>query len=170
MISRSKRHTVLAEQILCEAREELARADGKSSLLLAAVGVALGAIIAAVVAGDWTPFDLAPCVQWLWWVGSASGIGAVVALAHSVYPRTTYRGARVPSIIAYFGDVVATPAGQLEANLIRTAKRADTRVLDQLKIISGIVDRKYRGIQLGLWLVAVASFACTLAVGINGLL
>lgn len=169
-MSRSKRHIVLAETILREAREELARADGKSSLLLAAAGVALGAIIAAIVAGDWTPFHLAPCVQWLWWVGSASGIGAIVAFAYSVYPRTAYRGERVPAIIAYFGDVVATPANRLEANLIRTAKGTDTRVFDQLKIISGIVDRKYRGIQLGLWLVALASFACTAAVGINSFL
>lgn len=163
-MSKPKPHLILTETILREAREELSRADGKSSLLLAAAGVALGAIVAAVVAGDWSPFDLMPCVQWLWWVGSGAGIGSLVAFAYSVYPRTKYRGQRAPSIVAYYGDVVSTPKDQLEARLIETARVDGSRPLDQLRIVSEIVDKKFRGIQIGLWLIAASTFGCVLAV------
>ena len=163
MIGKRKRESefALADSILKEAREELTRADGKSALLLAAVGVAAGAVIAAVVAGDWSPLSISPCVQWLWWVGAAAGLGALVALAYSVYPRTKYRGQRQPSIIAYFGDVVLIPRGELEKALRLTAASPGAVTRDQLKAISHIVDRKYRGIQIALWLLAIFA-ACWL--------
>jgi len=168
--SKPQPHVALAETILREAREELSRADEKSSLLLAAAGVVLGAIVAAVVAGDWSPFDLRPSVQWLWWAGSTAGIASLVAFAYSVYPRTTYRGQRPPSIVAYYGDVVSTPEDQLEERLVETATAAGSRSLDQLKIISEIVDKKFRGIQIGLWLIAASTFACVVAVVLDPLL
>jgi len=84
---KAKPHLVLAETMLREAREELSRADGKSSLLLAAVGVVVGAVAAAVVAGEWSPFDLSPFIQWLWWAGNGAGIGSLVAWPTRCFPE-----------------------------------------------------------------------------------
>lgn len=54
----------LAMQILGEAREELARADGKAGLLLAAAGVVVGALLAGLLAKDWDPTSLHDRIEW----------------------------------------------------------------------------------------------------------
>ncbi|MBG6184699.1 hypothetical protein IWX65_002677 [Arthrobacter sp. CAN_A214] len=48
-----------------EAREELARADGKASTLLAAIGVVIGPIVAAAFGGSWHSRDLDNNIEWL---------------------------------------------------------------------------------------------------------
>ncbi|MFJ8893568.1 Pycsar system effector family protein [Leifsonia sp. NPDC102414] len=157
-------HIEVAEAILREAREELSRADNKAALLLAAAGVIVGALLAAFIAGDWTPAKLPSCVQWLWWIGAASGCAGLFSLATAVYPRTKYRGQRAPAVVTYFGDVVNTLPSELKERLIATAKASDARVLDQVVIVSSIVDRKYRGIQFGLWMFGACGVLCTAAV------
>ena len=158
----------LAEEILRESREELNRADSKAALLLAAAGIVVSALLAALSAGDWQPTDLALCLQWVWWLGSLAGAGGLVALAYAVYPRTKYRGNRSPAVIAYFGDVVSTPSDQLRTRLKATAATDGDRLIDQLKAVASIVDRKYRGIQLGLWLFAACAVLCAASALIDG--
>ena len=43
--------------LLSSAREEIDRADSKASILLAASGVATGALLAGLMAGNWTPLE-----------------------------------------------------------------------------------------------------------------
>lgn len=159
-----KKHVRIAESILSETREELARADNKAALTLAAIGIVIGALLAAFVAGQWTPRNLAMCVEWLWWLGAAAGATGVAFLVAAVYPSTRYRRKRDPDIVAYFGDVVGAPREALRKRLTATAKKSDSRVIDQLVIVSSIVDRKYKKIQGGLWSIAFCGALCTTAV------
>ncbi|WP_150129254.1 Pycsar system effector family protein [Microcella alkaliphila] len=149
----------LALRILAESREELARADGKASILLAAASLIAGVVLSAILAGDWQPGDLNLCSQIAWWAGILSAAVGIVALATAVYPRTKYRGARPPSVIAYFGDVAMTPVHTLAKRLRETAASTDA-VIDQMKAIAWIVDRKYLGIQTALWAFALAGLLC----------
>lgn len=158
-----------ANTVLAAAREELTRADGKASLLLAVIGVVMGALLAALLAGSWDPSQLSNAVEWLWWLGVLAAVAGVAALGFAVYPRTRPKGLR-PTMIAYFGDVVATPASDLEALLEETAKSPRDGALDQLRQVSGIVHRKYQAIRVALWALAGGAIACGVAVLINLLL
>lgn len=71
----------LAKVLLAESREELTRADGKASLLLAALGIGLSAILGAVLAGNWAPFVLASPWEAIWWTGAAGGASPSFACA-----------------------------------------------------------------------------------------
>ena len=164
--SRDDVHHALALRILAESREELARADGKASILLAAASLIAGVVLTAILAGDWRPGDLAVCAQVGWWAGTLSGGVGIVALATAVYPRTKYRGARPPSVIAYFGDVAITPVDKLEERLRDTASSNDA-VIDQMKAIAWVVDRKYRGIQIALWAFALSALLCIASVVVD---
>lgn len=90
----------LGKTILREAREELARADGKASILLAAIGVVIGAIFAAILGGSWRPHHLDNNIEWLWWVGAVVGLAGATVFGSAVFPRTTYRSKRRPGIVA----------------------------------------------------------------------
>ncbi len=157
-----------AAAVLSATREELARADGKASLLLASSGVAVGALMAGLIAGDWSPFELDNRVEWLWWVGLLAVLLGVVALGLAVYPRTKASSPR-GELIAYYGDVVAAPPGELEARLEASVASPRTALLDQLRQVALIVQRKYRAIQFALWAFAVGAFLCTIAVLMHAL-
>jgi hypothetical protein len=150
--SRKNAYVALADDILRESREELARADGKSALLLAAAGVVVGAVLSALIAGSWRPANLILCAQLVWWLAIVTGGAGIVALAYAVYPRTRYRGQRPPAVIGFYGDVVSTSDRDLRARLKFTAASDGDRVVDQLRVVATLVDKKYRGIQAGLWL------------------
>lgn len=160
-------HIKLASQILHEAREELARADGKAGLLLAAAGVVVGAILAGMLAKDWDPTSLHEGIEWLWWVGTVAGLAGTVSLACAVWPRTKYRKDRNPNTIAFFGDVLGLSTGDLENRLKDAASIPGCSTIDQLKLISGIVDKKYRWIQRGLLSLGLGAAACLLSVLID---
>ncbi|UIK88615.1 Pycsar system effector family protein [Arthrobacter polaris] len=161
-------HLELASTILREAREELARADGKASILLAAIGVIIGAIMAAVLGGSWHPTHLDDNIEWLWWLGTGIGSAGAVALGVAVFPRTTYRAKRRPGIVAYFGDVVGLSSSQLKEGLIATAQDPDAATLDQVEAIASVVDKKYRSIQIGMLCVGAAAVCWLSAVLIGG--
>jgi len=107
-------------------------------------------------------------VEWLWWVGTAVGSLGTLALAAAVFPRTKYRSSRRPGIVAYFGDVVGLSEEELRMGLEGTAKNEGAAILDQLKAVSFVVDKKYRWIQMGMIFLGVASLCCVLAVLIDG--
>ncbi len=159
---------VHAEAVLASAREELVRADGKASLLLAAAGVAVGALMGGLIARDWTPFVLNNWVEWAWWLGVCATIIAVVALAWAVYPRTRPSDPR-PDVISFYGDVVTTPAEALETRLEQTIALPREAALDQLRQVSLIVQRKYLAIQVALWAFAGGASLCAGAVVVHAL-
>lgn len=158
----------LATGILREAREELARADGKASILLAAIGVVLGAILAAILGGSWHPSHLHDNIEWLWWIGTVTGFIGAAAFGVAIFPRTKYRYQRRLGIVAYFGDVVGLSSDDLKQGLADTAKDSDAAVLDQVMAISSVVDTKYRAIQVGMLCTGLAALCWLCAVLVGG--
>jgi hypothetical protein len=153
----------LAKVLLSESREELTRADGKASLLLAALGIGISAILAAILAGDWSPFKLAEPYQGCWWAGSFFAGVSFGCLCLAVYPRVTHGSASRG--VTYFGDV----AGLQTVNELRSAlKRSQTalaeRSVTQLHVIARIADRKYRFIRWGLQALGAAILLTVAAV------
>ena len=174
-----------AEVLLDEGREELARADGKASILLSASGVILGALLAGVLAGTWSPTKLGdhPATEWSFWAGVAFAAVGVVLLAWAVLPRTRHNGSR--ETLAYFGHVVryrerglairratrrsreARSKEELK-KAVRTASAGTfDRTVDQVWTVSLIVYRKYRRIRWAMLAYAAAGILCVGAVIVN---
>lgn len=156
--------TDLADFLLRDAREELTRADSKASLLTAAVGVVVGALVAAMLAQTWTPANLDASVRWLWWVGAASIGLALIFLGAGVYPRTVRKG-RSEGAAKYFADAVRLGRDGLPDALNSTS--LDEYLLDQLFAVSHIVDIKYRCIRIALWCLALGASAVSVSVTVT---
>jgi hypothetical protein len=159
----SKRAREQAATVLLETREELVRADSKASLLLAATGVAVGAVSTAVLAGSWSPNSLTPLGAHLWWIGVVAVTVGIAALGYSVLPRTKRSGPATGPILGYYADMANLTPNEL-ASLVRAAgDKLDDRLVDQLRQISKIVVRKYRGIRVALWSLAIAALLCAIS-------
>ena len=131
-----------AERLLLEAREEVARADGKASLLLAAVSVVL-AVIAAVFWNDSAvPVDNSvPLVAGLAILMLSMGMTLVAA-----YPRTglkIHRQETVPSDL-YFATLARAEVDECLTMAHRLAERLVERDMIQALYISRVVMSKYR--------------------------
>ena len=72
--------TTYTAAVLADAREELDRADRKAQILFASAGVAIGALLAGLLAGNWSPFELDNAVEWLWWAGVTFAAAAISCL------------------------------------------------------------------------------------------
>jgi hypothetical protein len=153
--------------LLADTREELTRVDSKAALLLAASGVIIGALLAGLFGGRWTPFDLNKRVEWIWWLGVASAALGVFSIAAAVYPRIRRRRAPHPGVPAYYGDVAAYENIDAFRLAIEKAPRSRERLIDQTFVLSGIVQRKYVLLRRGLRFLLLAILACTAAVMIN---
>jgi Family of unknown function (DUF5706) len=160
-----------AASLLGNAREEISRADAKASILLAASGVAAGALLAGLIAGSWTPAELRPAIQWAWWLGVAESAIGICCLAWAVYPRERKNDSGLPWTVVYYGDVVAYPTtADLVAALNRSAETNIERIADQLRHVSWIVCHKYRLLRWGMRGLFLAAVTITAAMMINLLL
>jgi Pycsar effector protein len=151
-------------------REELTRADTKASLFLAALGVVIGALLAALLSSDWSPAELNNSVEWLWWLGILCCAGAVVLLATAIYPRTKRQLKATGSNSAkigpsfYYGDIEKLSSQELQKAISDISE--ETAIIDQLISISQIVGYKYRALRRGLLLLCVsAAFVLVAVVG-----
>jgi hypothetical protein len=152
-----------AATLLGEARDELTRADQKASILLAAAGVAIGAIVASMVSSGWTPGRLALPWSVVWVVGSAIGLFGVLALVVAIYPRTT-RGKDDEAQLFYFGHAAKVrTVEELAAELRRSSANTFQRTADQLWRVSQVVTTKYSLVRVSIWLLSVGGLTCLLA-------
>lgn len=159
-----------ARALLVSSREELVRADTKAALLLAASGIAIGALLNGLLGGKWSPSDLNSWVEWLWWLGIASTVVAIVSLASAIYPRTKRFGVK-PSLVAYYGDVVLLSREELAATIMAaTPAKINSALFDQIYQVSLIVSRKYKLFRIALWAFASAAALCAASVLINALI
>lgn len=160
-----QREHELARLLLTESREELTRADGKASLLLAALGIGLSAILGAILAGNWTPFDLERPLQGVWWAGAFLAGAAVVCLAVAVWPRVTHKSG--PSGVTYFGEAAAfETVAKLTAALKRTETDPVARTVLQLHVIARRADHKYAFIRYALIALGLSiTLALAAAIG-----
>jgi Family of unknown function (DUF5706) len=157
-----------AEPVLAAVREELNRADTKTSILLAATAAVIAAILAGTVAGDWSPTQLTGWREVLWWAATAVAGVAVLLLAAAIYPRTKRQRGGRSDAIAYYGDVVIFSDHQeLRAALERSARRDMDRLTDQVYQVGRIVVRKYRLLAAGMWALLVSAVGCSLAVALE---
>lgn len=180
--------TTFAEILLDEGREELNRADGKASILLASSGVIFSVLISAGMQGEWTPRKLGdhPVTEWAFWLGLAFGCVGIVLLAWSLLPRIKHVGDR--GQLAYFGHVVlfrekryilrksmrAAHSARAKQELKRAITDASTssfdRTVDQVWNVSNIVHKKYWRIRYSLLSYAMSAALCLGAVITNQLL
>lgn len=156
--------------LLANTRDELNRADSKASLLLAAIGVIIGALIGGLAGSKWTPMALGSGEQGLWWAGVAAAAGGVSWIAASVCPRIHQSKTAHPGLPAYYGDVAAYQDIDAFRNAIVQVPDARERLINQTYVVSGIVQRKYLQLRRGLLSLLVAIVACSLAVAMNVLL
>jgi hypothetical protein len=139
----------LAESMLAETREEISRADGKASTLLAGAGIGMGALLAGLIAGDWAPSELRNAVEWLWWVGILVAAYGAWHLARCILPVVA--NGEHPNRIDYYGDITRFASADAFAVAL-AAGPADLygRIVRQLYVNADIVAKKYRHLRVAL--------------------
>lgn len=152
------------ERLLDETRDEIQRADNKANIVLAGAGVAVGAMLAGLIAGD-VSLSGEPWYVWAFVVVAGLLIVAgIESVGSAVFPRlgTPETGrARYFTEVAQFGDDLDA----LVSALREEAVKADERNSDQVLILSKLVQTKYALTQRGMVLLAVG-FGCA---GVGGL-
>ncbi len=152
-----------ASVLLREARDELTRADEKASILLAATGIAVGAVIAGMIAADWTPDRLGDPWSLIWRIASAFALVGIGALIWAIYPRTRH-GKDDEAYLFYFRQAAdVTTVEDLARELRRSSENVFSRSADQLWRVSRVVNAKYRAVRLAIWLLVVAAALAVVA-------
>lgn len=145
----------LAKLLLSETREELTRADGKASLLLAALGIGLSAILGAILAGSWTPFILRRPYEAIWWAGAACAGAAMLCLCLAIFPKLKHKSGKRG--VTYFGDVARfKTVPELRVALKKSETDPKERTLVQLHALARLANRKYRFIGASLIALGLA--------------
>jgi MFS family permease len=155
------------QALLKDTREDLVLADSKAALLLASSGVAVGALLAGLLGGGWTPFKLDIRIQWIWWLGVCFASAGILFIAAAVYPRIHRKATGHPGLPTYYGDISKyddVEAFRLAVGLTPSLER---RLLDQTFLLSRSVQSKYILLQRGLLCLLVAIVACISSVLIN---
>jgi hypothetical protein len=144
----------LASDLLRETREEVTRADGKASTLLAAVVVVSGLFVASTLAGQWSPLGLRPAAQVACWLAVIVIAAGIVLLCACIYPNVSNQLTK--DVLGYFGHVMLYQTRQELIEALRTHGETPLiRLSDQLFVISRIVRRKYDFMRYGIWSLAV---------------
>ncbi|MGW0613496.1 hypothetical protein [Streptomyces sp. NPDC002788] len=94
-----ERAAELDRTLLTEARKELAKADSRAELTLAALGAALTALLGAITAGVITPAQYAVLPQLLLWSGCAACAPSLVFLSLAGRPRPNTADVTRPEIL-----------------------------------------------------------------------
>jgi hypothetical protein len=170
------------DSLLSETREELAKADAKASILLAASGIAFAALLTAGSTASWYP-DKLSChsARVLAWVAVTLTFVGIVFVGAAVKPRLRAKRPHRGNP-HYFGDVEAywprwwqlgsrkklreSRRRQFAAALERTSseREQNERLDDQIWILSHIAYRKYRLVSIGMWLYTAAAAAALVAL------
>ncbi|MER6547373.1 Pycsar system effector family protein [Streptomyces sp. NPDC001250] len=140
-----------AERLLAELRDEIARADTKASVLVAALGMAAGVFTGLVAGKNWSPSRLSAPGTALWWAGSTALALSLVALLLAVLPRFRSGAWAEGRPLCYFGDIrQAVRAGRLAEALADTDRDPTAAVLAALAEKSRIASSKHLWIRTGL--------------------
>ncbi|MEU6554159.1 Pycsar system effector family protein [Streptomyces sp. NPDC046915] len=141
----------LCERLLNELRNEVARADSKASVLVAALGMTAGVFSGLLAGRNWTPSELSSPATALWWAGTLSLGLSLFALLLAVLPRFR-SGTWAPGRpLSYFGDIrQAVRMGRLEEALADTRRDPTTGLTAALAEMSRIAARKHQWIRTGL--------------------
>lgn len=147
----------LAERLLKEVRVEIARADSKAAVLVAALGLGTGLFGGVAANGDWSPGSLPAGGQALWWLGVAALMVALTAFLAAVAPRYGPRPWSPGDPLSYFGDIHrAAGRGQLRQALAATNETPQRRLIHALEVNSRVASVKLGWVRLGLVAFAAA--------------
>jgi hypothetical protein len=151
-----------AKDLLDRAREEIAYAENKASILLAGVLAATGGVCAAIGGGHWAVLRQPAWIEVPFWIAAVATVGAITGLAWGIYPRIAPRDVTRPPSVGFFGDVAAMgSAAQLRGLLLDPAMTVFDTWVDQVWQTSLIADRKYRLIR---W--SIRLLGCALLLGV----
>ncbi|MEZ3177385.1 hypothetical protein KYY02_01260 [Streptomyces pimonensis] len=137
--------------MLGDLRTEIARADSKAAVLVAALGITAGVFGGLLAGRDWSPDALTATGATVWWAGILALALSLFALLLAVLPR--YRdGAWSPGMpLSYFGDIRrAVRAGRLDVALADTESDPVSALTAALTETSRIAWRKHQWIRTGL--------------------
>ncbi|MFF8940855.1 Pycsar system effector family protein [Streptomyces sp. NPDC014864] len=139
-----------AERLLGELRGEIARADSKASVLVAALGLTAGVFTGLLSGHNWSPDELSAPGAVVWWTGTGSLALSLGALLLAVLPR--YQGTWAAGRpLCYFGDIQrAARQGRLAEALADTDRDPAAGLLAALTETSRIAACKHRWIRTGL--------------------
>jgi hypothetical protein len=156
-------------QLLREAREDVLHADSKASMILAALGVGIGATLGGVIASDWKPSQLSNWVEWVWWMGAAILTISILTSASSVWPRYQL-GQTDRNSIYFWGDTNGlSSTDELLEVLKEHLPDLGERGADQFLKLSSIVITKYKLIRRALLAAGIGALLCCLAVLLDAL-
>ncbi|MFE9405331.1 Pycsar system effector family protein [Streptomyces sp. NPDC006530] len=143
--------TETAQRLLTELRAEIARADAKASVLVAALGMTAGVVGGQLGTRNWTPGQLSPAGAAFWWAGTAALALALLGPLMAILPR--YRGAAwTPGRpLSYFGDIHQAVRQDVLAQALADSERAPAAsLMAALAENSRIATRKHQWIRGGL--------------------
>lgn len=152
------RNTDAGTQLLLDLRSEIARADGKASVLVAALGMTAGVISGWLAGSDWRPHSLSGPGTVLWWTGTTGLAAALLSMLMAVLPR--YRGSTwTPGApLTYFADIRrAARQNRLAEALDATEDAPAAALLKALADTSRIAVRKHQWIRAGLLAYSVGA-------------
>lgn len=143
---------------LVDTREEITRVDGKASILLAGAGVAVGVVVAGLIAGDLQITKLALVVVVLGGLAAAATLVGIGLVGAAIYPRC---GKAEHGRARYFTEVAVydTP-DELRLALANDAHVGD-RVFHQLLGLSKAVATKYALLGWGIRFLGLAIMLAT---------
>jgi hypothetical protein len=155
--------------MLAEAREDVLKADQKASMVLAALGIAIGAVLGGVLAGDWDPTeDLTTGGQVGWWLATAAVTSGLVLAGMAVWPR--FNGADGSAGIYYWAHIASFDSlSALAAALDADPPDLDDRTRNQMWSLARIVKRKYVLIRWAMGSAGAGAFLATATLVIDGL-
>ncbi|WBO64443.1 Pycsar system effector family protein [Streptomyces camelliae] len=141
----------LCERLLAETRSEIAHADNKASVLVAALGMTAGVFSALLAGRRWGPSELSAVGTAMWWAGALSLLVSLFALLLAVLPRYQLGTWAPGEPLSYFGDIQqAVAQGRLDDALADTVRRPAVGLARALSENSRIAARKHQWIRTGL--------------------
>jgi len=152
-----------AQSLLEVNRYEVARADDKANTLFRFYGVVAALSVGLLAGKGWSPAQLAPLPQVLFWLGCAALLASGWYLGITLYPRNVRVGN--PDRLLYFGDVTRYRSAPELADALRDVPEdRDLRVVQQLLVVCRLVERKFGYMRRALQLLAVGTTLCLAAV------
>jgi hypothetical protein len=143
--------TRTAERLLEELRGEIARADSKASVLVAALGMTAGVFSGLLAGRNWSPSSLSAPGTAVWWTGALALAFALFALLLAVLPRYRASSWAPGRPLCFFGDIQqAVREGQLATALADTDRDPAAGLTAALTETSRIAARKHQWIRTGL--------------------
>jgi hypothetical protein len=124
---------------------------------LAASGVIVGVVLGGAIGGEWSPSDLAPRAEVIWWIGVATAAIGIAALGFAIFPRLLKSGG---GRVTHFEDVLhVSDVAALVTALNKEAEQG-RRDPEQLFRLSRVVHRKYAAVQWAMRALAAAIMLC----------